>query len=290
MKGLLRIGDLARLGGVSIKALRFYDEQELLRPDYVDPQTGYRYYAIEQTHALAQITNLRAVDFSIQEIAALLSAEPTASEITDAIVDKKRILRCEKTILDNKLQLADILSAIITDTTPDNPVTLKLRTLEDQTFYAMKKTVAHLGAPVTKMFETAEAIVATRKARAPMAPFLLFHDPPTKPSDLTLEVCIPVDQSSEGLMGARRIHGGYGISTVYKGGYAHTAALYEIMTKRLERVGLAQSGPLHEIYHRFGADQEDYALPAKMLARRSGEYLTEVLIPISLPDKPKESF
>jgi hypothetical protein len=42
---MFSIGEFARLGGVSVRALRHYDEIGLLRPATVDPDTGYRGYA-----------------------------------------------------------------------------------------------------------------------------------------------------------------------------------------------------------------------------------------------------
>lgn len=44
----LTIGTFAKASRLSPKALRLYDELELLRPARVDPDTGYRYYAVEQ--------------------------------------------------------------------------------------------------------------------------------------------------------------------------------------------------------------------------------------------------
>ena len=41
---MLRIGDFARLGRVTVKALRHYEEEGLLAPREVDPATGYRRY------------------------------------------------------------------------------------------------------------------------------------------------------------------------------------------------------------------------------------------------------
>ena len=41
-----RIGDFSRLGRVTIKTLRFWDEIGLLKPDYVN-KNGYRYYSAE---------------------------------------------------------------------------------------------------------------------------------------------------------------------------------------------------------------------------------------------------
>jgi DNA-binding transcriptional MerR regulator len=39
---MFSIGEFARLGGVSVRTLRHYDEIGLLRPAQVDPVTGYR--------------------------------------------------------------------------------------------------------------------------------------------------------------------------------------------------------------------------------------------------------
>ncbi len=282
---MLRIGDMARLAGVSIKALRFYDEQGLLRPAHVDPQTGYRYYAAEQAEALADITNLRAIDFSIQEIAELLQAPgPKPDIVAAAIARKKDELRRAQIALDEKIRIADLLAAITADVQPSGLSALRLTVLEDQHVYAQTKTVASLGDEVTAMFEAAETIAAEANARADAPPFLIFHDPPTQRRNLKVEVCIPLTETDDQLAAAKRIAGGgHGISAVYQGGYATTNDLYRQMTAWLERAGLSADGPLREIYHRFGAGQEDYSLPQKMLARWPAEYLTELLIPVSLP-------
>ena len=48
MADLLSIGRFSRLSGLSVHALRHYDELGLLRPAEVDPETGYRRYASDQ--------------------------------------------------------------------------------------------------------------------------------------------------------------------------------------------------------------------------------------------------
>ena len=42
---MFSIGEFARLGTVSVRTLRHYDEIGLLRPARVDPETGYRGYS-----------------------------------------------------------------------------------------------------------------------------------------------------------------------------------------------------------------------------------------------------
>lgn len=48
---MLSIGEFASMTGLSVKALRHYDEKEVLVPADVDPGTGYRRYGEAQVRA-----------------------------------------------------------------------------------------------------------------------------------------------------------------------------------------------------------------------------------------------
>ena len=63
-----RIGEFSRLGGVSIKTLRFYDSIGLLRPAATDARTNYRLYAPRQLHDLATIHALKGLGATLAEI------------------------------------------------------------------------------------------------------------------------------------------------------------------------------------------------------------------------------
>ncbi len=56
---MLTIGAFARASRLSPKALRLYDELDLLRPARVDPDTGYRYYAPAQLERARLVAWLR---------------------------------------------------------------------------------------------------------------------------------------------------------------------------------------------------------------------------------------
>lgn len=84
-ENLMPIGRFAASCRLSIKALRHYDEQKLLIPAYIDPNTGYRYYRRDQAHTAVAISMLRSLDFSVPMIRELLQAEPpTAESILDS--------------------------------------------------------------------------------------------------------------------------------------------------------------------------------------------------------------
>lgn len=70
--GLFPIGEVSRLFHISVGALRYYDREGLVRPEYTDPSTGYRYYGARQFERLNTIRYLRALDMPLDEIAAFL--------------------------------------------------------------------------------------------------------------------------------------------------------------------------------------------------------------------------
>ena len=75
---MIKIGEMAKICGVSIQTLRYYDKLGLLRADYVDDLTGYRYYSPDKIAQFQTIAQLKAVDFSLDEIKAFLAADPGA--------------------------------------------------------------------------------------------------------------------------------------------------------------------------------------------------------------------
>lgn len=72
MDALLSIGRFGRLSGLSVGALRHYDELGLLAPARVDPDTGYRLYRRDQADTARLIATLRELDLPLSEIATIL--------------------------------------------------------------------------------------------------------------------------------------------------------------------------------------------------------------------------
>src|SRR5919198_348901 len=70
---LLPIGRFSRLCGLTVKALRHYDDIHLLRPARVDESTGYRYYSVEQLAEAGAIARLRELDVPLEECRTILA-------------------------------------------------------------------------------------------------------------------------------------------------------------------------------------------------------------------------
>ncbi len=78
---LTSIGEFARRSRLSPKALRLYDRLGLLRPAWVDPDSGYRWYAPGQLERARLIAGLRDLGLPLAEIGPILALDgPAAAE------------------------------------------------------------------------------------------------------------------------------------------------------------------------------------------------------------------
>jgi DNA-binding transcriptional MerR regulator len=103
---LMPIGRFARLTGLSVKALRHYDELGLLRPAAVDPDTGYRQYATDQVEGAETIGLLRRLEVPLDDIATILATSDPA-ELRRVLLGHQRrtaIRAAELRVIQQRLQ------------------------------------------------------------------------------------------------------------------------------------------------------------------------------------------
>ncbi|MFB6637106.1 MerR family transcriptional regulator [Streptomyces chartreusis] len=73
---MLTIGAFAKACRLSPKALRLYDELDLLKPGRVDPDTGYRYYAVAQLEQARLVAWLRRLGMPLARIRQVCALQP----------------------------------------------------------------------------------------------------------------------------------------------------------------------------------------------------------------------
>lgn len=83
------VNKLAKLSGISIRTLRFYDAIGLLKPAYYG-DNNYRYYEEEQVMLLQQILFYRELNFSLNDIQRIISSDDFNK--IDALISHKQIL------------------------------------------------------------------------------------------------------------------------------------------------------------------------------------------------------
>src|SRR6266545_8235456 len=63
----LKVGELARRTGLTIRTLHHYDELGLLKPS-LHTEAGHRLYTADDVTRLQQVISLRQVGFSLEEV------------------------------------------------------------------------------------------------------------------------------------------------------------------------------------------------------------------------------
>jgi DNA-binding transcriptional MerR regulator len=89
MESLMSIGRFARLTGLTVKALRHYDELGLLRPAAVDPETGYRSYSSAQLGRAEAIRLLRRLEVPLDDVATIVATDDPAA-VRRVLLDHQR--------------------------------------------------------------------------------------------------------------------------------------------------------------------------------------------------------
>lgn len=105
MDHLYPIGKVAKITGVSVQTLRYYSNIGLVSPSYVNPNTGYRYYSVDQLHFIDRIKYLQKFGLNLEEIQTIL-CQNDISFLIEKLDERKQYFQAEL----NKIR--DIIDSI----------------------------------------------------------------------------------------------------------------------------------------------------------------------------------
>lgn len=112
---MYQISHFSKITGLTVKALRYYDEQNMLKPSYRDKVTLYRYYSEEDFKKAQLIKFLRSLNFSITEIKDILDIVKSETDL--AYVLKEKVLHIEENIQKEKALINKINNYLPPDIT-----------------------------------------------------------------------------------------------------------------------------------------------------------------------------
>jgi DNA-binding transcriptional MerR regulator len=239
MENLMPIGEFAAASLLSQKALRLYGEKGLLPPAWVDPDSGYRYYRLDQLHTATLIAMLRRSGMSLAEIRAFLR-DPTVErldayerQVADEFAERRRVLRYVKRILKEE-PMYDVLT----------------RKVPEQPYVSRTK---HVLVPELEPF-IVDTFRELGRDDASAPAFVLYHGPVNADEDGPVEACVP------SVNGDRRLPAGEIAFTEITGEqcqFPQILGAYEAVYRWAKEHGREASGPAREIYLREpGADEQ----------------------------------
>lgn len=138
MKNRYKISEIAKIFNISRQTLIFYHKKNILIPDIIDEENGYRYYSNEQIWDLFFLLTLKKAGFSLEEIkryVEIKNSDESIMFLENKIneIDKKisELKKSKKTILK---KLENIRDFSFTSTKEEE---FKLEEIEDIRWYSI---------------------------------------------------------------------------------------------------------------------------------------------------------
>lgn len=107
----MKIGHFAKYNNISVQTLRYYEQIDLLHPAFIDEESNYRYYHINQSAAVDNIQFLKQFNFSLEEIKHIMNDTEGLAELSHTVERKKEELLEQRAALDQQLEDIDSFQA-----------------------------------------------------------------------------------------------------------------------------------------------------------------------------------
>jgi DNA-binding transcriptional MerR regulator len=269
---VLKIGDFARIGQVSIKALRHYDALGLLRPAHTHHESGYRFYDLAQISDLVRVLVLKDCGFSLDEIAQLLRTR-NAEEITEML--RVRVQAQRQLIATEEARLQRIIARLGQLAASEGDAALHdvvLKRSEALCLLGLRRRVSgqrEIGPFAVSVVErlAAEGLWLM----SPLVHLYFDVDPDTEEFDLFVGGTVSGAPQDEAAWVRERLMAGELLACViYRGDYPQIGSAYATLGRWLLAGGYEAAGPCREVYHRSPAHTADPA-----------EYVTEIQYPVT---------
>lgn len=253
-KDLLSIGAFAEMTRLSIKALRLYDELGLLQPVHIDPQSGYRYYGVDQLSSARRIRNLRDMDMPLATIRQVMAALESTPAQAEALVQEYVSMR-EKQVEQIKAQVQTFIRILEQETTL---MALEVNVKKIPTRQVVSITrhvkVPKLDAAISESIASIQALLQKQNGTAAGSPFGIFHGSVNEQEDGPIEICIPADGdlTSEGDAQVKQLQGGSAACVMMVGAQTDFPAIlegYDAVADWIQKNGYQMAERPREVWH-----------------------------------------
>lgn len=262
---LMPIGQFARASRLSIKSLRNYDDSGLLPASFVDPQSGYRYYRLEQLARADAIRSLRMVEMPLPRIAEILEVDEPEELLTSHLA----ALELQRDELNRKAE--QLRRQINTkEFTMSNSVTIKTNPAITAIGYRTDTTYDGIFEAIPRGFDTVIGVLGEAGIDPAGAPFTLYYQAPDGDTTGDIAMCVPVTNSQPVSDDTQVIilEEGAAASIIHRGSYETMGETYATVAAWLQQHGHHVTGPAREVYFNSPAEVDE------------ADLMTEILFPI----------
>lgn len=270
MKTSYSIGEFSQATGLSVKTLRYYHEKGLLTPSSVDEATGYRFYDEGKIEKARVIMRLREMEFSIEDIAAVLGEWSNEANILNYLERQRNAL--QQRIHEDR-GIVRLLNEIIASEQTAQ------RLLSSNSFAVEEKTLEQIliaGIRMKGNYSDCEQGFSQLSKQVGRyicgKPLCLYYDGEYREDDANFEPCFPIRKeiAAPGVS-VRTLPGGRCLALLHRGPYDQLGRSYAKILQEARELKLEITLPTREVYVKG---------PGTILRGNPENYLTEIQLPL----------
>lgn len=265
---LFSIGKFSKICSVSIQALRYYDKIGILKPKFIDMETGYRFYGTNQIVIVMIIQKMAALGLSLSEIDVFLSKNDMSG--IKSIFNQKRQEIKEQI---NELLYADKVLKLHIDNINMHESAdfscIEIKKIPIRNVIYLRKTIELNENGFTKLFNDAMKIVGMKKYLTIGNPMAIYHGERVLGESCDIELCIELEETCTSEKNCKIIQGGYYLSKMHLGAHNNKPKTYGQLIEYANKSKLSIIGDPVEVYY------IDISI-----TRNPDDFITEIQIPI----------
>lgn len=253
-ESLFQIGEVARILGVTRKAILVYEDKGLLTPAYKDEKSGFRYYTADNMTQIRSIRSLQSLGLSLKDVADYYYD----TENIDFHLQKLLELRAN---LDRNIQMIQVRSAKKGD------LTVHSTSLPRQVCFCRRYPCKDTTEAANRLRDT--YIAAAKTGEMSMTGRMFTMRMNQDPDILDLMCCIPMNDGFDGPEQVEFVQTA-ALCIYYRGPYEGTGEAVRALARHIQEHDVQATGPFRSIYLEGPPNR----------GQNSGDYITQVAVPI----------
>lgn len=226
---MLSISQFSRVSHITAKTLRYYDEIDLLNPEVVDADNGYRYYSSEQLVTAFKIQKLKHYEFLLAEIRLALEDE---AYLFDRMIEKQQEIQQKITDYHSIQAAIETDIAILAEggsfmCNQELPIEIVEEVSWDVVSIRKTINIKDFDQLMTAVYKKVEEEQATPT----YAPLTLYHSPEYTPESYDIEIAIPILEEQ---LRTRRLQAEHCVKYHFHGNYQELPAAYTQVAKWID--------------------------------------------------------
>lgn len=263
---MYKIGEFSKITNLTVKTLRYYDEQNILTPSYRNEENAYRFYDKNDFKKAELIILLRSFGFSISEIKDVLSNHESSSDLSYFLEEKRKMI--ENKIQEEKSLLKRLDLYIKTNQMEDESMSYKIevRNIGPVVVASIryKGKYSDVGKYIGKIYEAV-------KGNANGYPFNCYYDSEYR-EEADIELCVPTSKLiKHPNIASSQLPQIKALCTTHIGTYESINMAYKAVFDYAVAHNTKCLTPSREIYVKG---------PGMIFKGNPNKYVTEIIIPI----------